>query len=119
MFLGSETYGLLGLLNIIKLPQDSDISMLALGIDLQTLGLSLNSPGELYSSFSSPFHNNNSLNTSAEPNFVLPACYRSRPIPESIQIDKLAIETLFYIFYSMTRDELQFRGNYHLSCTSI
>lgn len=93
--------------------------MLSLGIDLQTLGLSLNSPGELFATFSSPFHNNNS-NLSSEPNFVLPACYRSRPIPESIQIDKLAIETLFYIFYSMTRDELQFRGEcVHLSIINL
>jgi len=37
----ADRFGLLGLLTIIKM-QDPDLSMLAMGADLQTMGLNLN-----------------------------------------------------------------------------
>lgn len=39
----ADRFGLLGLLSVIKM-QDPDLSMLAMGSDLQTLGLNLNAP---------------------------------------------------------------------------
>jgi CCR4-NOT transcription complex subunit 2 len=48
------SYGLLGLLPVIKMT-DGDLNTLALGSDLTTLGLNLNSSKSLYSTFSSPW----------------------------------------------------------------
>eukprot|EP01089_Gocevia_fonbrunei_P001721 TRINITY_DN11604_c0_g1_i1.p1 TRINITY_DN11604_c0_g1~~TRINITY_DN11604_c0_g1_i1.p1 ORF type:complete len:277 (+),score=43.26 TRINITY_DN11604_c0_g1_i1:599-1429(+) len=45
-----DKYALLGLLNVIKMT-DVDLSTLALGTDLTTLGLNLNSPECLYATF--------------------------------------------------------------------
>jgi CCR4-NOT transcription complex subunit 2 len=47
-------YGLLGLLGIIRM-SDADRNALALGSDLTTLGLNLNSNDQLYSNFASPW----------------------------------------------------------------
>jgi CCR4-NOT transcription complex subunit 2 len=47
-------YGLLGLLAVIRM-MDADLNTLALGSDLTTLGLNLNSARLLYSTFSSPW----------------------------------------------------------------
>lgn len=47
-------YGLMGLLSVIRM-MDADLNTLALGSDLTTLGLNLNSARCLYSTFSSPW----------------------------------------------------------------
>jgi hypothetical protein len=47
-------YGLAGLLDVIRMT-DKDLNTLALGSDLTTFGLNLNSSDSLYLSFSSPF----------------------------------------------------------------
>ena len=47
-------YGLLGLLSVIRMT-DADRNRLALGSDLTVLGLNLNSPDVLYSTFGGPF----------------------------------------------------------------
>jgi CCR4-NOT transcription complex subunit 2 len=49
----SDRYGLLGLLQVIRMT-DQDLTMLALGTDLTSLGLNLNSPEQLYKSMVSP-----------------------------------------------------------------
>jgi CCR4-NOT transcription complex subunit 2 len=49
---GSDQYSLLGLLNVIRMT-DQDMNTLALGIDLTTLGLSLNAPEYVKCSLSS------------------------------------------------------------------
>ena len=100
-------YGLDGLTDIIK-TSNKDVSSLALGVDLLTLGLNLNSKECLYPNFSSPF-------TSAkqdEPNFVIPRCYQqSRPSQlKGEHIAKVQLETLFYMFYSSPTDVLQIRA---------
>lgn len=48
-----DRYGLLGLLQVIRMT-DQDLTMLALGTDLTSLGLNLNSPEQLYKSMVSP-----------------------------------------------------------------
>ena len=50
----SGDYGLLGLLGVIRM-SDADRNALALGSDLTTLGLNLNSSDQLYSTFASPW----------------------------------------------------------------
>jgi CCR4-NOT transcription complex subunit 2 len=73
---GLKEYGLVGLLSIIQLSPDQDLHTLALGTDLTTLGLQVNSPDDLYSTFSSPWSSTPFI---PEPRFNLPDCYRKRP----------------------------------------
>ena len=49
-----DRFGLLGLLGVIRM-SDPDVTTLALGTDLTTLGLNLNSPEPLYKTFGSPW----------------------------------------------------------------
>ena len=50
----AEAYGLLGLLGVINM-NDTDVTMLALGTDLTSLGLHLNGMDALYLTFASPW----------------------------------------------------------------
>ena len=49
-----DRFGLLGLLSVIRMT-DPDLTTLALGTDLTTLGLHLNSPENVYRTFASPW----------------------------------------------------------------
>jgi len=102
---GSQTkYGLLGLLNVIRMT-DPDLNTLALGSDLTSLGLNLNSPDCLHSTFASPWSDRP---TKCRPSFTLPPCYYMKPLDINLgHIKKFQLETLFYIFYGMPRDALQ------------
>lgn len=94
-------YGLGGLIEVIKMT-DKDLSALALGVDLLTLGLNLNSQDCLYSFFNSPFTDHPSA---IESQFVTPRCYVMHPPslkPE--HLSKYQLETLFYMFYTAPRD---------------
>lgn len=104
----ADRYGLLGLLGVIRMT-DPDLSMLALGSDLTTLGLNLNSPDALYSTFASPWvESNQTAGLNIEPEFHLPSCYNVQPPPPAqSKISTFSDETLFYIFYSMPKDFLQ------------
>jgi CCR4-NOT transcription complex subunit 2 len=97
-------FGLLGLLDVIRMT-NPDLNTLALGSDLTTLGLNLNSAECLYSTFASPWAE---APTSREPQFSLPMCYYMQPPPlKTSHLSKFQLETLFYIFYAMPRDVLQ------------
>ncbi|PWN52448.1 hypothetical protein IE53DRAFT_326639 [Violaceomyces palustris] len=104
----ADRFGLLGLLSIIKM-QDPDMTMLTMGSDLQTLGLNLNAQDSLYSSFITPWSDNNMLAAlQVEPDFTLPSCYNVQPPPPAqSKISSFSDETLFFIFYSTPRDALQ------------
>ncbi|XP_023645535.1 probable NOT transcription complex subunit VIP2 isoform X1 [Capsella rubella] len=100
-----DRFGLLGLLSVIKMT-DPDLTSLALGIDLTTLGLNLNSTENLHKTFGSPWSNEPSK---GDPEFSVPQCYYSKnppPLHPGL-FAKLLVETLFYIFYSMPKDEAQ------------
>eukprot|EP00019_Armaparvus_languidus_P011200 CAMPEP_0168579636 /NCGR_PEP_ID=MMETSP0420-20121227/337_1 /TAXON_ID=498008 /ORGANISM="Pessonella sp." /LENGTH=339 /DNA_ID=CAMNT_0008613635 /DNA_START=1984 /DNA_END=3000 /DNA_ORIENTATION=+ len=101
----AHRYTLLGLLNVIRMT-DADRNTLALGTDLTTLGLNLNSSETLYATFTSPFAERQ---TKREPDFYLPACYYTQPPmqPAHTKIANFADEILFYIFYSMPNDTMQ------------
>eukprot|EP00741_Cyanophora_paradoxa_P011302 tig00020554_g10917.t1 len=97
-----DRFGLLGLLSVIRMT-DPDLNTLALGTDLTTLGLNLNSPECLYATFGSPWSDGPSRR---EPE--LPPCYYLVPPQLKTQhFAKFQLETLFYIFYCMPRDMLQ------------
>jgi len=66
-----DRFGLLGLLSVIQMT-NPDLNTLALGTDLTTLGLNLNSTESLYSTFASPWADGPSRR---EPEFSLPMCY--------------------------------------------
>uniref|UniRef100_A0A0D9VYP7 NOT2/NOT3/NOT5 C-terminal domain-containing protein n=1 Tax=Leersia perrieri TaxID=77586 RepID=A0A0D9VYP7_9ORYZ len=100
-----DPYGLMGLLGVIRM-NDADLASLALGMDLTTLGLNLNSPDNLYKTFGSPWSNEPAK---GEPEFNIPACYSAEQPPplQPIHFQKFQTSTLFYIFYSMPKDEAQ------------
>lgn len=99
-----EKYGLLGILKVIRMT-DPDLNTLALGMDLTTLGLNLNSPECLYTTFASPW---SETPARKDPEFNLPQCYwQSPPQLKTAHLQKFSLETLFYIFFNMPRDTLQ------------
>lgn len=109
----SDRYGLMGILNIIRY-NDSDLAFLALGIDLTTLGLNLNAQDTLYKTFGSPWSDEPAK---GEPEYSLPVCYYAKQ-PPPLQLghfSKFQTETLFYIFYSMPKDEAQLYAAHELS----
>ncbi|UPR04683.1 putative CCR4-NOT transcription complex protein [Chloropicon primus] len=123
----TEKFGLLGLLGVIRM-SDADLTTLALGTDLTTLGLNLNSLGSLYKSFASPWSDAAGLipqqqqgsggggggfpstgsspgdqasSSDKEPNFKVPQCYLQQvPLLQPNSIKSFPLETLFYMFYS-------------------
>ncbi|KAL7271903.1 nuclear-transcribed mRNA catabolic process, deadenylation-dependent decay [Rhizina undulata] len=102
----AERFGLGGLLSLIR--GDGGDQALALGTDLTQLGLDLNQPDNapLYTSFASPFMDENSKQV--EPEYQLPPCYTVQNVQSlESKIGNFSDETLFYIFYTMPRDLMQ------------
>ena len=94
---GRDRYGLLGLLPVIRMA-DHDLSALALGSDLTSLGLNLTSPDVLYPKFVSPW-------AEGPP---LPPCYTVKNVlPIQKVVGQVPDDTLFYLFYSKPGDILQ------------
>ncbi|XP_078180520.1 NOT2 / NOT3 / NOT5 family isoform X2 [Carex rostrata] len=100
-----DPHCLLGLLPLIR-GNEPDLATLALGIDLTTLGLNLNSNESLYKNFGSPWSTDTSK---GDPEFHIPSCYCAEQPPplQTIHFTKFQSVTLFYIFYSMPKDEAQ------------
>ena len=100
----ADRFGLMGLLSVIRMT-DQDLNTLALGTDLTTLGLNLNSSDCLYATFASPWADSPAQR---DPEFNLPQCYYMQPPAlKTGHFSKFQLETLFYIFYNMPRDTLQ------------
>lgn len=72
-----DQYGMLGLLSIIKMVNPA-LTSLALGIDLTTLGLNLNSSETLHKKFASPWSDEP---VRGEPEYGVPECYYTKPSP--------------------------------------
>lgn len=72
-----DPFGLLGLLSVIKM-SDPDLTSLALGIDLTTLGLNLNSTENLHKTFGSPWSDEPAK---GDPEFTVPQCYYAKQPP--------------------------------------
>lgn len=96
-------YGLLGLRVLIRM-EDRDLNTLALGTDLTTLGLNLNSTEPLYSSFASPWAENPA---NKDPHH-LPESYAVPGLtPPAQMLQQVQDSTLLYAFYTTPRDMLQ------------
>jgi CCR4-NOT transcription complex subunit 2 len=101
-----DKFGLAGLLSMIH-SDSPDVASLAVGQDLMTLGLDLNQPEPLHTSFASPFVAS-VTGVPLEQDFALPSCYNVANIqPLQSRVTSFSDETLFYIFYSMPRDIMQ------------
>ncbi|KAI3865859.1 hypothetical protein MKX03_020607 [Papaver bracteatum] len=100
-----DQYGLLGLLSVIRI-SDKPVSSLYLGIDLTSLGLNLNAVENLHKTFGSPWSDEPAK---GDPEYTVPECYYAKqpPVLQQSYFKKFQLETLFYIFYSMPRDEAQ------------
>mmetsp|Transcript_9112 Transcript_9112/g.15903 ORF Transcript_9112/g.15903 Transcript_9112/m.15903 type:complete len:631 (+) Transcript_9112:92-1984(+) len=99
-----DKWGFLAIMPLLKMA-DPDATMLALGTDLTTLGLDLNSNANLHRNLVSPLSDHP---IKVEPEYELPACYKHAP--QRLQpgyLSRFKEETLFYIFYSMPADEAQ------------
>ncbi|KAK6137539.1 hypothetical protein DH2020_028724 [Rehmannia glutinosa] len=72
-----DQYGMLGLLSIIKMVNPA-LTSLALGIDLTTLGLNLNSSETLHKKFASPWSDEP---VRGEPEYSVPECYYAKQTP--------------------------------------
>ncbi|KAG4979819.1 hypothetical protein JHK85_033777 [Glycine max] len=72
-----DPFGLLGLLSVIRM-SDPDLTSLALGIDLTTLGLNLNSSENLHKTFGSPWSDESAK---GDPEFTVPQCYYAKQPP--------------------------------------
>ncbi|KAF5198723.1 Ccr4-not transcription complex subunit [Thalictrum thalictroides] len=108
-----DQFGLLGLLSVIRM-SDPVLTSLALGIDLTTLGLNLNSGEDLHKKFVSPWSDGP---TKGGPEYNVPDCYYAKqpPVLHQGYFSKFKQQTLFYIFYSMPRDEAQLYAANELS----
>ncbi|KAF7722129.1 hypothetical protein EC973_003673 [Apophysomyces ossiformis] len=105
----SDPYGLLGLLGVIRMT-DPDRSMLALGSDLTTLGLDLNTSDSIYATFISPWSDTQTPpGLNVEPGYFLPQCYRNVQAtpPARQRMRTFSDEILFYVFYCMPKDIAQ------------
>ncbi|XP_039027749.1 probable NOT transcription complex subunit VIP2 isoform X4 [Hibiscus syriacus] len=100
-----DPFGLLGLQSVLRM-SDPDLTSLALGIDLTTLGLNLNSSENLYKTFGSPWSDEPAK---SDLEFTVPQCYYTKQPPTLHQgyFSKFTVDTLFYIFYSMPKEEAQ------------
>lgn len=101
----ADQYGMFGLLKVIKMINPA-LSSLSLGLDLTSLGLNLNSPEDLHKSFASPWSDEP---VKGEPKYTIPDCYNAQQLGVLKQswFSKFRPETLFYIFYSMPKEEAQ------------
>ncbi|KAL6556356.1 hypothetical protein OROGR_005644 [Orobanche gracilis] len=93
------------LISIIKMVNPA-LTSLALGIDLTTLGLNLNSSETLHKKFASPWSDEP---IRGDPEYNVPECYhaKQRPPLKRSYFARFRPETLFFIFYSMPKDEAQ------------
>lgn len=106
----TDQFGMVGLLTFIRAAEtDPNLVSLALGSDLTTLGLNLNSPENLYPNFGGPF-----AETPCRPqdiDFHVPSEYltniniRDKLAP--IKLNRYGEDLLFYMFYTNGGDVLQ------------
>jgi len=101
----SEKWGLPGLL--AQLPGRSEGgSSFFMGVDLNNLGIDLDSAEPLIPTLSTPFAD--ATSRPAIPDFSLPAAYNVNNVPPlHTRMSNFADETLFMIFYQFTRDVMQ------------
>jgi len=105
-----DQYGIVGLFAFIKAAEsDPTLDHLALGTDLTTLGLNLNSPDNLYHKFQSPFSRQpcrlQDIDYFVPSEYLTNAHIRDKLAP--IKLNRYGEDLLFYVFYSNPGDVLQ------------
>lgn len=106
----ADQFGIVGLLTFIKAAEtDPNLVALAPGMDLTTLGLNLNSPENLYSTFQSPW-----VDLPCRPqdiDFHVPAEYLTNVFIKEklapIKLNRYGEDLLFFLFYMNGGDVLQ------------
>lgn len=108
---GTDTdgFGLLGLATLVRAAAgggaDRDLPLLAAGLDLHSLGLSLGSSDPLLGVFAHPWGD---APVPREPVFASPPAYRmAQPALKTGHLARFQSVTLLYIFFAMPRDVLQ------------
>lgn len=100
----AEKFGLKGLLPLVRM-EDPERSFVALGIDLQTLGLNLNASASLYSTLQSPFQVGGRPGALDQP---LPQCYLfEAQALTATSLKRFTNMTVFYVFYVFAGEEKQ------------
>lgn len=106
-----DQYGMVGLLAFIKTAeQKPQLTHLALGTDLTTLGLNLNSQSNLHPRYRSPFSRQmcrlQDLDCFVPSEYKTNAQLREKLAP--IKLTKYGDDLLFFVFYSYPGDIMQF-----------
>nr|CAB3232223.1 CCR4-NOT transcription complex subunit 2 [Phallusia mammillata] len=106
----TDQYGIVGLFAFIKAAEtDPTLVHLALGNDLTTLGLNLNSPDNLYHKFQSPFIRQpcrlQDIDFFVPSEYLTNAHIRDKLAP--IKLNRYGEDLLFYVYYTNPGDVLQ------------
>ncbi|XP_064399310.1 CCR4-NOT transcription complex subunit 2-like isoform X2 [Halichondria panicea] len=105
-----DQFGIMGLLTFIRgADSDPNLVALALGSDLTTLGLNLNSPESLYNTFASPWADApcrpQDIDYSVPQEYLVHPFVREKLAP--IRLNRYNEDLLFYLYYSNGGDLLQ------------
>lgn len=104
----NNQYGMVGLLTFIR-ESDPNLVSLAMGQDLTTLGLNLNSSENLYPSFGGPFADQpcrpQDIDFNVPPEYLVNMSIRDKLSP--IQLKKYKDDLLFFLFYTNVGDAMQ------------
>lgn len=103
-------YGIVGLLTFIRAAEsDPELVSLALGQDLTTLGLNLNSPDNLYLTFAGPWAEApcrpQDIDYHVPPEYLINMSIREKLAP--LKLNRYKEDLLFYLFYCFVGDVLQ------------
>nr|CAG4640862.1 EOG090X06CC [Eulimnadia texana] len=106
----ADQFGMAGLLTFIRVAEtDSNLVSLALGSDLTTLGLNLNSPEPLYTNFGGPWADNpcrpQDIDFHVPPEYQINAVIREKLAP--LKLSRYQEDLLFYLFYTYVGDVIQ------------
>ncbi|XP_049884807.1 CCR4-NOT transcription complex subunit 2 isoform X3 [Pectinophora gossypiella] len=103
-------FGIVGLLTFIRAAEsDPSLVSLALGQDLTALGLNLNSPDNLYLTFSGPWADTpcrpQDMDYHVPPEYLINGSIREKLAP--LRLSRYKEDLLFYLFYCFVGDVLQ------------
>lgn len=106
----NDQFGMVGLLTFIRAAEtDPNLVSLALGSDLTTLGLNLNSPDNLYPTFSGPFSDvpcrPQDIDYHNPIEYLTNAAIKDKLA--TVKLSRYGDDLLFYLFYTYGSDVLQ------------
>ena len=113
----ADQFGMAGLLTFIRVAEsDSNLVSLALGSDLTTLGLNLNSPEPLFNNFGGPWAENpcrpQDIDFHVPPEYLTNAVIRDKLAP--VKLNRYQEDLLFYLFYTNVGDAMQMAASLEL-----